>query len=145
MYKRVMCPLSLQAQRLFLAQCFPEAKSMFRHGVLIWEGLLQPTAVSHTYEIRITYSLSRQPEVRLLAPNPQEMADKAIPGRTLPHIYTSDHPVQLCIYHPKKREWKPNMPLAATIIPWTVMWLSFFEDWVCTDVWSGGGEHPETH
>jgi len=23
------------------------------------------------------------------------------------------------------------------------MWLSFFEDWVFTDVWSGGGEHPQ--
>src|SRR6202043_2149851 len=77
-------------------------------------------------------------------PNPQQMADALAPGRTLPHVYSYDHPVRLCIYHPKKREWKPSMALAATVVPWAVMWLSFFEDWVCTDVWSGGGEHPET-
>lgn len=140
----MMRSLPLQTQKLLLAQCFPAGKASLRRNTLVWEGALQPTAVSHVYEIRVTYCLNGRPEVLLLAPNPQQMADALAPGRTLPHVYSYNHPVRLCIYHPKKREWKPSMALAATVVPWAVMWLSFFEDWVCTDVWSGGGEHPET-
>ena len=29
-----------------------------------------------------------------------------------------------------------------TIIPWTYTWLFYFEDWLSTDDWKGGGRHP---
>lgn len=28
------------------------------------------------------------------------------------------------------------------IVPWTSLWLYFFEDWLATDEWKGGGKHP---
>ena len=34
------------------------------------------------------------------------------------------------------------MRLFDTLIPWTAEWLWYFEDWLATGVWSGGGEHP---
>jgi hypothetical protein len=35
------------------------------------------------------------------------------------------------------------MMIANTIVPWSVLWLFYFEDWLCTGEWSGGGVHPE--
>lgn len=142
MHRAITRPLHLRAQKLLLEQCFPEAKTTLRKNTLVWEGRLQPTAVSHRYRIRISYGLGRAPEIILVEPNAQNIADGVIRGRRPPHIYSVE-PFSLCVYHPKKREWKSSQPLATTIVPWTSMWLSYFEDWVYTDVWSGGGEHPE--
>ncbi len=137
-------PLSLRAQKLLLGQGFPDGECSVRRNRLVWEGRVQPTAVSHSYDIRVTHELYTLPEIFLLSPNPQKMADAVIPGRRIPHVYSYEHPIRLCVYHPKKREWKYTMPLVTTVIPWTIMWLSFFEDWVCTDVWSGRRRTPRT-
>ena len=131
----------LMVQKLFLSECFPDAICTIRRDVLTWDGWLQPSAISHRYKIRITYKLGDVPEIILLEPDAQQLADKVISGRRPPHIYGTD-PLRLCVHHPGRRDWKSTQPIATTIIPWTIMWLSFFEDWVCTDVWSGGGEHP---
>ena len=139
----MMKPLSLRTQKFLLGQGFGDGRCTIRGDRLVWESRIQPTAISYSYSIRITHELYALPQIFLLSPNPQEMADAVIPGRKIPHVYSYDHPIRLCVYHSKKREWKNTMPLVATVIPWTVMWLSFFEDWVSTDVWSGGGEHPE--
>jgi hypothetical protein len=137
-----MQPLSIQTQKALLAQCFPVGTGRIQRASLVWEGSVQPTAISLSYTIRVDYSLGELPKVSLLSPNAQQLADEVLPGRTLPHVYSHDHPIRLCVYHPSKREWKEGMPLATTVVPWTIMWLSYFEDWVITDVWSGGGEHP---
>jgi hypothetical protein len=31
-----------------------------------------------------------------------------------------------------------------TIVPWCYLWLFYFEDWLATGEWKGGGIHPET-
>jgi hypothetical protein len=31
---------------------------------------------------------------------------------------------------------------AVTIIPWTIEWLFFYETWLATGEWHGGGKHP---
>ena len=39
-------------------------------------------------------------------------------------------------------EWNPTMLLSRTIVPWASEWLLFYELWVITGVWLGGGiEH----
>jgi hypothetical protein len=35
------------------------------------------------------------------------------------------------------------MKLNETYLPWTSEWLDYFEEWLVTDVWAGGGAHPE--
>jgi hypothetical protein len=35
------------------------------------------------------------------------------------------------------------MPLAMTVIPWISEWLYFYELWLVTGEWLGGGTHAE--
>jgi hypothetical protein len=34
------------------------------------------------------------------------------------------------------------MLIDQTFVPWTALWLFYFEDWLTTNEWRGGGEHP---
>lgn len=43
----------------------------------------------------------------------------------------------LCLHVPG--EWRPDMLLAATIVPWTLEWLVHYEAWLATGEWRGGG------
>jgi len=33
--------------------------------------------------------------------------------------------------------------MGRTILPWTSLWLHFYEIWLVTGVWHGGGEHSD--
>jgi hypothetical protein len=63
-------------------------------------------------------------------------------GRKLPHVY-SEAPVELCLYLPTTHEWKPHDRLDLTVVPWAYLWLHYFEDWLTTGEWRGGGRHPQ--
>jgi hypothetical protein len=134
-------PLSLQVQKFLLDQTFAGAVCRIRKHELTWEGSLRPSAVSQVYRIRLVYKLANYPDVFLLEPDPLALANKGIPDRPLPHNY-GGNPLRLCLFLPGSGEWKATDALATTIIPWAVEWLWFFEDWVFTNVWSGGGIHP---
>jgi hypothetical protein len=43
---------------------------------------------------------------------------------------------------PRADEWRNWMRIDQTIVPWTALWLFYFEDWLVSDLWKGGGEHP---
>lgn len=82
---------------------------------------------------------SRTPEVLVLKPDLKMLAG----ARTIPHIYEHEGVgTKLCLWWPKQREWMPRMRLTETCVPWTSEWLWYFEDWLATDEWAGGGEHP---
>jgi len=51
-----------------------------------------------------------------------------------PHVYPGD---QLCLYYPG--EWRHDMLLVATVLPWTAEWLIHYEVWLVTGQWTGGG------
>lgn len=36
------------------------------------------------------------------------------------------------------------MPLCNTIVSWTYLWLYFYEEWLYSNEWKGGGIHPES-
>jgi len=61
-------------------------------------------------------------------------------GRDLPHVYSS-HPPELCLYLPGAFEWSRQDRLDLTIVPWTALWLFYFEEWLWSDDWKGGGMH----
>lgn len=136
-------PVPLYLQKAFLLSAFPESTVKLGGDTLVWDGKIQPTALSQIYDVRIEYKLWGPPRSYLISPDGRAMADEISPGRVLPHRYKEDPHVQMCIYHPSKQEWNSSMVLARTIVPWMALWLSYFEDWVVTDVWSGGGEHIE--
>jgi hypothetical protein len=62
-------------------------------------------------------------------------------GRNLPHVY-QQKPPQLCLYLPRTYDWEPWMRIDQTLVPWTSLWLFYFEEWLSSDDWKGGGEHP---
>ncbi|PKN62640.1 MAG: hypothetical protein CVU57_23445 [Deltaproteobacteria bacterium HGW-Deltaproteobacteria-15] len=110
-----------------------------RKGFLRWEDTVRPTPLSREYFIRLIYKLGSQPEVFVLEPSLKVLAG----GRTIPHLYSQEKE-KLCLYMPKYREWLPCDQLATTIVPWIFSWLFYFEEWLASDEWKGGGEHPRS-
>ena len=35
------------------------------------------------------------------------------------------------------------MRIDQTIVPWTILWLFYFEEWLDSNEWKGGGVHPK--
>jgi hypothetical protein len=59
------------------------------------------------------------------------------PGESLPHVYREG---TLCLY--RKGEWSSAMLIANSIVPWASEWLLFYEIWLATGEWHGGGDWP---
>jgi hypothetical protein len=130
--------LTLSQQLLFL-QANPAigGSGAVRANRLLWQTPIQPTALARTYQASVTYLPGETPTVRIDAPDLELLAG----GRSLHHVY--NNPLRLCLYLPGTGEWNARKRIDETIIPWTYLWLYYFEDWLGTDVWKGGGRHPE--
>ena len=107
-------------------------------GRLIWTFEVQPTPLSRSYDLRLTYSQRSGAEVVVVAPNLGGLAD----GRKLPHVYQQSPP-RLCLYLPGAGEWATHERLSQTVVPWAALWLFYFEEWLSSDEWKGGGVHPD--
>ena len=107
-----------------------------RKGVLTWEFEARPSPLSRVYRLRIRQRKNYSPDVYVLSPNLNDLAD----GRWLPHVY-SQKPARLCLHFPKYDEWTFDKSIAETIVPWAYLWLFYFEHWLATDEWQGGGKH----
>jgi hypothetical protein len=98
-----------------------------RQGGVHWTGELRPTIESSWYQLVILHELNSRPRTWVtspqLAPNP-------------PHVYHSDDD-SLCLYWPKEWSWTPAALLAATIVPWSALWLYYYEAWQVTGEWLG--------
>jgi hypothetical protein len=46
------------------------------------------------------------------------------------------------LFLPGSGEWRSDLHVATTIVPWLSEWLYFYEAWRVTGEWFGGGEHP---
>jgi hypothetical protein len=112
-------------------------------GRLTWAYDTSPSTLSRQYQIRIEIDHDLSPDVFVEAPDLNLLAK----GRDLPHVY-QQQPVLLCLYLPGTTEWRPWMRLDQTVVPWTSLWLFYFEDWLASGEWKGSGEHspaaPET-
>jgi hypothetical protein len=104
---------------------------------LIWRGTVQPTLLSIAYEIEISYQYLYQPKTRVLRPILETRN-----GQIIPHMYGQKY---LCLYRPEYREWSSSMCIADVIVPWASLWLFYYEAWLATGEWKGGGEHPSDH
>jgi hypothetical protein len=47
----------------------------------------------------------------------------------------------LCLFSPELREWDIDDLIADTTIFWAAEWLYFYEGWLVTKKWHGGGRH----
>ena len=124
--------VALQAHRL--RQVFPGGTAVVRRSRLAWTGKLRPTSLSDEYSIYLTYKLSDKPVVMV----PDRIPHWCGPNRP-PHLHADG---SLCLYYPPAREWRRDMLLGDTILPWTAEWLLHYEIWLVTGNWMGGGIHP---
>lgn len=126
-------PLLKQLGRII--STYPLWSGRLVRNTLVLDGKVQPTALSPEYSIRIQYVLKKRPIVKVLSPklklNPEK--DK------LPHIFTQNN--SLCLHYNDFDYY--NDYLSNTIIVWITWWLYFYEIWLATGKWLGGGRHPE--
>ena len=129
-------PLSPARQWASIRAAVPDARMLvLTSSRLRAEVVLRPTHLSCSYRIEVDYRLGGSPKVRV-----QEPALRSRDGEPPPHRYEDG---SLCLYRGRYGEWDPARPIGQTVIPWTVLWLSFYELWLVTGVWHGQGEHPE--
>lgn len=100
-----------------------------RAGRLAWEGAIHPTSQSETYLVRIDYAPPGSPDITVLSPKL-----KAPEGKSLPHVYPGE---RLCLCYP--HQWRAEMRIDQTIVPWIAEWLFHYELWSFTGRWHGGG------
>lgn len=133
--------LTIAQQYLALqAGAVSAGRGSLRHGKLVWEFITKPSPISREYRIRIVYQSDHPPQVFVVEPDIKALAGE----RQLPHVY-EQRPTRLCLYLPGSGEWSPVLKLSETIVPWAVLWLYYFEHWLATDEWLGGGKHPEAN
>ena len=148
-----MIGLSVREQDRAIGAVFPGFRLTLNAGWMgVWQGALTP--IMRRYGIRVTYFRRRFFEtwtlrsayVAIQVVDPPIGLDPRGTGQSPPHIYYNSADPQnpwLCLYDPKERVWSPGERIAETIIPWTSDWLFFFEGWLATGKWEGGGRHPE--
>ena len=130
--------LTVAQQLMGLRRVCPDGRGGFyRVGALQWNYETRPTSISRVYKIQIRYRLGKSPEVFVMSPNLRDLSG----GTQIPHLYDQDRQ-KLCLYLPGTGEWTATKLIADTIVPWTNLWLYYFEDWLETREWHGGGKHP---
>lgn len=98
--------------------------------------MIVPTAISPEYVVNVFYRMGRHPEIYVREPRLTLRA-----GQPLPHVYSQEEQ-KLCLYFPSGgKEWNRSMSIATTIVPWASEWLFFYEIWLATGRWLGGGVH----
>ena len=105
------------------------------HNGFEWVNEFCPTPISDTYTLRIVYQIGYYPKIYIVNPKPLQLADGA---RKLPHTYDTQTQ-RICLFKPDYKEWTSSMPIADTIVHWAVLWMFYYESWVGTGKWMGGG------
>jgi hypothetical protein len=127
--------LSIAVQAGAMRSKYPQFKTTISATSMKIKGEISPSSRSCTYSFVLKYTLKKTPKIWIVSP---ELKENRI-GEKPPHIYKEGN---LCLYQPKYHEFKDSHFLFETIIPWTSLWLYFYETWLITDEWLGGGEHP---
>jgi hypothetical protein len=147
-----MMPLSVAEQNASIRASFPGFQMCF-DGMFVgaWEGSLTPNA--KTYRISILYFPRRyffetadiaNPRISVRVVSPEISLDPRGTGDLPPHIFLGKGgDFSLCLFDNRAGEWLPDQSIADTIIPWAAEWLFYFEAWLHSGVWSGGGVHPQ--
>ncbi|WP_246708637.1 hypothetical protein [Rhizobium ruizarguesonis] len=117
-----------------------------------WEGTLTPIAQSYRIWIRYFPELQwdevtlahRYATVKVL--DPLIAPDVRGTGDLTPHVYRyrqPPHSPALCAWDPIDEPFNPTVYLVDHVIPAVIRWLVFYEDWLDTGEWRGGGKHRD--
>jgi hypothetical protein len=111
---------------------------VLRAGQFTWRYSATPSPIGREYDIRIEFKRGSRPEIFVDRPDLHALAG----GQRIPHLY-QQKPPRLCLYLPQTCEWQSWMRLDQTLVPWTTLWLFYFEEWLASGDWKGGGMHPD--
>ena len=144
---RTRTPRFIQQRNLTAAEQYFALRScsactgsgQLERGKLRWDYTARPTPLSREYSLRLDFKQARTPVPKVWVRDPDlvELSE----GARLPHVY-EQKPARLCLYLPGTGEWSPSLLITETIVPWSILWLFYFEDWLSTGGWAGGGIHP---
>lgn len=120
-----------------IKEAFPEAKiTKIQRGHYEVIVPLNPKNISRTYDVKIAFT---EFGAKIYVVN--EVLKVAEQRKKLPHVY--DHKAQqLCLYSISNKEWSSRQLIVKTIIPWASEWLFYYELWLISGDWLGGG-HDE--
>jgi hypothetical protein len=128
--------LGLREQKAHMNLLHPQFKCAIvaRNGgkLLVCRGSLRPTPITGEYLVKIEYITRLKPKVWIESPPLQ----RRTPDERIPHTYADDRP---CLF---KEDFRSDMSIGHTIVPWLSLWLVFYESWRITGEWQGGGLHP---
>lgn len=131
--------ITITQQLAALKHAYPEGECISHNNMnFVWRAKVQPTPLSKEYNIRLIYCKNNSPEVWVVGNELEKLDDP-----NFPHKYKIDKDnkkVKLCLY--RFQEFNRTKYLSDTIIPWTIEWLYFYEIWLATGEWCGGGDHP---
>jgi hypothetical protein len=123
--------INLQAQLLALLKAIPGSSGTVRRSHLSWQAEVTPTTRSITYRVQVSYCpADRRPQVAVLSPPLTERGE----GQPIPHVFPGNRP---CLHF--GHEWNGGMWMNQTLVPWISEWLFFYELWLATGTWLGGG------
>lgn len=129
---------SASKQFMKLKQAFPDLMVLNQKGnhfEVVFK--LRPTSASKLYDLKVCYDKHEGVSVYVV----NEKLEVARNRKKLPHVY-SHQEQKLCLYSWKKRQWTKEKLISSTIIPWASEWLEFYELWLISGQWLGGG-HDE--
>lgn len=127
---------TIAEQLAILRSIYPGSSSTTMANGFTWTMRVQPLPLSGNYTLKIVYCQNMAwPNVFISDPKPLKLAEGA---EKLPHCYDSKKQ-QLCLFYPKYREWDSSKLIATTIVHWALLWIVFYESWVITGKWYGGG------
>jgi hypothetical protein len=118
---------------------WPALSSTIEGGALIVRGGVQPSPLTASYRIKVTYRDGFAPRAEIVTPKLIRRPDA--PNTPIPHTYnfTKIGEERPCLYYPRADEWTAAKSIATTIMPWLLTWLLDYEIWLATGEWLGGG------
>ena len=87
----------------------------------------------------IFYQLGKSPKVWIVGDELEKLDSPEFPHKF--DIDAKNKMVRICLY--RYSEFDSRKLISNTIIPWTIEWLYFYELWLATGEWLGGGEHVD--
>ena len=100
---------------------------------------MTPTLLSQSYKVVITYDEHHAPKIVV-----HGQSLRGLSKSDFPHKYDIDeihNRVRVCLCLPSELDY--GKPFSETLVPWTVEWLFYYEIWLATGAWRGGGQHPQ--
>ena len=114
---------------------YPQTTRQCKRGKVELTLTLKPTPSSIDYTIKL-FAKQDSKVVNIFVIEPKiELFEN---GKKVPHLYSNG---ALCLFYPKYYELSYSDLWAKTLIPWTSLWLFYYEIWKETGEWLGGGIH----